>query len=59
MDTPTETKPTLPEKIPLAFQLGDRLIDAASIRPATFASFAELAQVILENRPLRQYHWQF
>src|SRR5712672_2906014 len=27
--------------IPLQFQLGDKLIDSASIKPATFASFAD------------------
>lgn len=28
-------------KIPLQFQLADELIDAATIRPATFSSFAD------------------
>ena len=30
-----------PEKIPLQFQLGEKLIDGATIRTQTFASFAD------------------
>ena len=35
-----ETKTRL-EKIPINFQLDDKLIDGATIRPSTFASFAD------------------
>ncbi len=37
----TTTTPTAPTKIPLEFQLGDKLIDGATIRPSTYASFAD------------------
>ena len=36
----TTSTTTTPAKIPLQFQLGDRLIDSATIRPSTFASLA-------------------
>ena len=32
---------TKPAKIPIHFELGEKLIDSATIRPSTFASFAE------------------
>jgi hypothetical protein len=37
----TATTEAKPAKIPLNFQLDDELIDSATIKPATFASFAD------------------
>jgi hypothetical protein len=38
---PTLVKPPAPNgKIPIAFQLGDRLIDGATIKPMSFSTFA-------------------
>ena len=40
--TPPEPKTTKqPEKIPIAFTLDEKVFDAASIKPSTFASFSD------------------
>ena len=40
-----------PDKIPIAFQLGDRMIDGAVIKPVTFAAFNEY---VTEAQSLQQ-----
>ena len=48
----TVTKlPTQPERIPISFQLGDKLIDNASVKPLMFQAFTEH---VAEAQTLRQ-----
>ena len=45
MAVATGDQATKQPKIPINFQLGDRLIDGATIRPATFATFPDCISV--------------
>jgi hypothetical protein len=53
----TETKAKPPERIAINFQLDEKLIDAATIRPSTFASYADCISAAHQMTTPSAFSW--